>query len=141
MKKLIYIAAFSALICNVILNNTVSSKLYKWIDKDGNVQYSSHPPKDGEFKEFDDKSENTLSNDKPYKPQEAPLTEDKTALDRFKKANQQNCTAAQRNKQVLSSSNSVRGIDGNLLSDKQKKEQLRVANEQVKIYCSDDEEN
>lgn len=126
-----------------------SAELYKWTDKNGVVQYTQHPPREGEYTTIT--KTGTKSPNQPPK-QAAPTTEqtptdaeDKPAASgddtsEFIAAKKKNCEIATTNRATLTSKAriGVRGADGQqrILTDEEKAKQLKLIEEQIKTYCN-----
>lgn len=130
------------------LSSTVEAqRLYKWVDKDGTVKYSQTPPKNIEYETIKKKGKSSLGKtpqeySDPNNP-EIDEGESQTPEQRFVEAKKKNCTVARTNKGILQSKGNIRGMDGKLLSEDQVKQQVELAEQQIKLYCdsgNDEEE-
>lgn len=120
--------------------------MYKWTDKEGNIQYTETPPPEGDVTEIappprvglqasGDKSEKTDAAD-PQKGNktaeaDAPLTPEQQ--DAYKR----NCEAARGNLATYKIARRVKQSDGEVvvMDDERRQKKMNEAEEQIKKFC------
>lgn len=129
-------------------------KIYKWTDEEGNVHYTEKKPQDKQIEEVKvykrkpTPKTNKKDNNKTAKPDEELTTEQKAAME-FNQAEQErvqkiqdreNCKIAQKNKETLEKSVSVKkknpATGEYIKMDKSEiKKKLREVNKAIKKLC------
>lgn len=134
-----------------------AGELYKWTDENGKVQYTQFPPKDrpyttmsltgvkapaaSEAAERPDTADTTAPEGEEEAKPEAKTKGEKAKdqSSQFLAAKRSNCETAQKNLSTLTSKTrvSIKDQDGKarLMSDQERSDHLKLAQEQVKTYC------
>jgi hypothetical protein len=125
--------------------------IYRWVDENNVVHFSQNQPTDNNYSK--------LTTSSSYKTKEiAPENKTKkttsdTQMSQFERSKreilaknekiaEQNCQSAQLNEKMLSTLDTVMIVDANgknkALSDKEKKAQLTLSQENISLYCKPD---
>jgi len=133
--------------------NSAQAKLYKWVDKDGNVTYSQQKPPDVEAQTIKLRGVQNISSaqakerldslsgkaDSVRKDREFQATASSESQQRDARM-KKNCEIARQNLRVLKAGVRVKSTDpkagGGYLSDAQRAQQLEVANNNIKDNCN-----
>ena len=143
MRQLVILAVMLA------LAGTASAKLYKWVDKDGNVTYSQQKPPDAKAEEVKLKGVPSVSNEEARERLDAISGKAETVKkDREFKENytsetaerddrlKENCETARENLRVLETAARVKDAEGNFLDDKSREARLNQAKQDIQNNCS-----
>lgn len=137
---------FSVIFCSNIIANEIA--IYRWVDENNVVHFSQHQPKDGTYSDLTTVS-SFRAKEKVLPQKTSPPTIDEQ-LSKYEKDQaevlaknaeiaEKNCKAAQANKEMLTSLDSVLIADDNgktkKLSDREKKDQLALNEKHIEIYC------
>lgn len=150
----ITLASLLSLLClvgSLALTETALAKTYKWVDENGNTQYTATPPPTGDFKTIKPpakpavdpaKAKSNLDkrledfNKRKDDTNKSKKEADKKAVNNSKlKAN---CDQAKKNLNLLKTKVRIRSSEngeGNFLTDKERGDRLKIANEAIKKYC------
>lgn len=113
--------------------------VYRWVDKNGQVHYTQHEPIDNEYAEVT--IETPYNKPKPSLMDKTINNSDSPAVVSAKLANQasEKCENAKNNLRVLNEFPKVQVTeeDGRtrLLTPVEKQQQLRIAKNEVEVYC------
>lgn len=124
---------------------SATAAMYKWTDKQGNVQYTETPPPEGDAKEIAPPprvaapaankvtGKNGADEDDGNKGagDEAPLTPAEQEI------YQRNCEAARGNLEMYKSARRVQQADGEIvvMDDEIRQKKMQQAEEQIKKFC------
>ncbi|MBI2379546.1 MAG: DUF4124 domain-containing protein [Gammaproteobacteria bacterium] len=134
-----------------------AGELYKWTDENGKIQYTQFPPKDRPYTTMNitgvkapaaaEAPERPAASDTETPEGKAAAGENgktkgekaKDQSSQFLAAKRSNCETAQKNLSTLTSKTrvSIKDKDGQprLMTDQERADQLKLAQEQVKTYC------
>jgi hypothetical protein len=135
----------------VLIANPASAKIYKWVDENGNVQFTQSPPPKGKAVEVKPRY-NAVSDEAAKSRLDALRSKDKTTResdnlaekeavdgDAYEARKKENCTTARKNLKILNSSGQVqaKGSDGKpfYLNDDAKAKKLAQTNAQIAEFC------
>lgn len=126
------------------------ASMYRWVDDNGQVHYTQHPPKKGEVKVIppplkaastaDEESKRFLELDKQIEEQkklDAKAREKQAQSTEKKQILKQNCSLAKQRFSQLNKSSKFRDAYGNLtqLTPAGKEAELRKVQAEIEIYC------
>lgn len=124
----------------------VAEEMFKWTDDKGVLHYTQTPPEGREFEiiqvaENDSRgSASSASRTRPPEAEEPASRIPKTDVERYIATRNNNCELAKRNLNTLTNVARIRVSDGvggeRLLTDKEKSEKVALTKEQVKSFCS-----
>ncbi len=143
MRRLLFLMALLA------ISASAPAKLYKWVDKDGNVTYSQVKPPDAEAQELtirgvppvsneearerldqiNEKAE-AASKDRQFKATHATEIAEREA--RLK----ENCKIAQENLRVLQTASRVKDAQGNFVDDKAREARIAQTKQEIADSCN-----
>jgi len=139
----------AAIVMLVAPAQDAAARIYKWVDEEGNVQYTQKPPPDRPSETVDvatsgpstapeDEQEGEQSADaEPGEAEQAPAPE-QLAMEQEEQI-RQNCEIARNNLKLLESGVRVQTRDeaGNpvILDDEAREEELAEARKQVQTFC------
>ncbi len=134
-----------------VSSSVMAEKMFKWKDEKGVTHYTQTAPKDRtyeviEVKQSDPRANGSYGNrqQRTISRQTRPVTPQvpKTDVERYKAARNNNCEKAKRNLNTLTTVARIRIPDGvggeRLLTDREKAEKVALTQEQVKTFCSKD---
>ncbi len=136
----------AALICAGLLTTGFSAAagLYKWVDANGNVQYSQDPPPQGKFESIappapaaeSTPSGQTSEQAQPDATKPPPAVEDTTAKQEAT-INKMNCEAGRKNLDVYNRHRRFVDEKGDVvtLDDNERAAKIKEAQEMIKKYC------
>lgn len=150
MNKHIATALFASLV-GIFLPMTVAEATYKWIDENGNVVYSQHPPPSGKYealrvKPGSRRSKPASSDSKPsagqqwLKDTDSKRTGDKKVkaeLDKNKNLRKENCAKARKQLEVYTVYGRIKDKQGNFrpITDDERKAGLTEAKQSIRDFC------
>jgi len=122
---------------------------YKWIDKDGSVVYSQHPPAEGPFESIHIKTTPASKQTAPGKQPnaEAQARESGTKqgpertlqaeLEKLQAVRQKNCAIAKQQLKIYTVYKRIQDSDGQAhrITDKERQAGLNEAEQGIKDYC------
>lgn len=124
----------------MIFTNSAFAGLYKWVDEEGNVNYSQNPPKNTSYK--------TLKAPPPppknSKPAYSINEEDAAAEDTIKaesvknaKLREKNCEAGKNNLRTYQTYRRIKKKDGSVIrvDDKERARQIESAKQLIRDFC------
>ncbi|MCF6300434.1 MAG: DUF4124 domain-containing protein [Proteobacteria bacterium] len=132
------------------ISTALAQKVYKWVDEDGNVHYSSQKPATGDVEriKLDSAPKYDPADDKPVDTSAAEEKQDAADEKQAKKqlaasdkaTNKKLCSQAKANQNALNATPRIRQIDEKTgevfqLSDDQRAQSLKQANQFVRDYC------
>ncbi len=136
----------------VVFSTNVIAKdiaIYRWLDENNVVHFSQHQPKNSNYSQLTTVSSYQAKQKELPKSSSLPSVDEQLSkyekdkaevLAKNKEIAQKNCKAAKLNEEMLNSSNNVMIADTNgknrSLSDKEKKAQLALSKEHIKLYCN-----
>ena len=150
-------SASVALWSAVIFSTSVIAKdiaIYRWVDENNVVHFSQHEPQNNDYSELttvasyrareknQPKSTSTASVDDQLSKYEKERAE---VLAKNEEIAEKNCKAAQLNEKTLNSFEKVMFTDSEgknrSLSDKEKKAQLSLSKEHIRLFCINEKTN
>jgi len=143
-------SAFAMALTICLSSNLVAETMYKWQDAKGITHYTQTPPKDAAYEVIEVKQTDSRGNrgvrssqNRPVNPQQPSVAAAQTPttdVERYRAIRNNNCELAKRNLNTLTTVARIRIPDGvggeRLLSDKEKSEKVALTQEQVKTFCS-----
>jgi len=124
----------------MIFTNSAFAGLYKWVDEEGNVNYSQNPPKDTSYK--------TLKAPPPPPKNSQPAysinKEDSAAEDTIKaesaknaKLREKNCEIGKNNLRSYQTYRRIQNKDGSVsrVDDKERARQIESAKQLIRDFC------
>jgi hypothetical protein len=136
----------------VLITNPASAKIYKWVDENGNVQFSQSPPPKGKavevkprytpVSEEDAKSRLEALRSKDKSARESDNLAEKEAADgdAYEARKKENCAAARQNLKLLNSAGqiSAKGSDGKpfYLDEDARAKKREQTNAQIAEFCN-----
>ena len=143
MRRLLFLM----LLCS--LSATATAKLYKWVDKDGNVTYSEFKPPDVQAEEVKIKSHPSVSNEQARERlDQLGEKAEETAKDREFKENyasetaerdarlKENCKVARDNLRVLETASRVKDAEGNFVDDQARAARIAKTRQEIEDNCN-----
>lgn len=122
------------------------ARVYKWVDDEGNVQYSQRPPSDRPAETIETRVPERPSTDQGDKAADAEegngtaAEGEQVAMDR-EAQNKRNCEIARRNAELLEAGArvQVRDSEGNaqVLDEEQMAQKLKESRRQMELFCDD----
>ncbi len=151
--RTVSIVLASLLLSLFMLGNSVASSTYKWVDSNGNVVYSQHPPAEGIKYEriktiSPSRSSSKSSSSTPALSARESIMKDqavreenelvKKEMDKNNAERAQNCKVARDRLRFYQVQRRWKDKDGNIqsLSDEERMKKLEEAKQQVTDYCS-----
>jgi len=142
--------AFVMAVTICVSSNLVAETMYKWQDTKGVTHYTQTPPKDVAYEVIEMKQTDSRGNRgvrprqnrqvNSQQPGTPAVQAPKTDVERYKAIRNNNCELSKRNLNTLTTVARIRIPDGSggerLLNDKEKAEKVAVTKEQVKTFCS-----
>ena len=143
-----------SMVALVLITNPASAKIYKWVDENGNVQFSQSPPPKGKGKAVEVKPRyNPVSDEAAKSRLDAMRSRDKNTRENenlaeketadgaaYEARKKENCTTARKNLKILNSAGQVqaKGSDGKpfYLDDDAKAKKLEQTNAQIAEFCN-----
>ena len=109
-----------------------ASKLYKWVDDDGQVHYSQTPPAHGRATELQ-----LPRTAPPSQPATQPHTNETDVLSQTRELRRHNCEVAQENLRIYQTSLRIRQADGQIIDLDTVTRQARIAEAEAMIeeFC------
>ncbi len=138
------------LLLGLVISTSTLAGTYKWVDKDGNVVYSQHPPPNGQYESIRVKPtpRNASSADKANEQSKQFLEDatskrqnDKKLKNEVKKANElrkKNCETAKKQLEFYTVYRRKKNDKGEYvrITDKEKEAGLKEAKQAVKDFCN-----
>ncbi len=125
----------------MIITNSASAGLYKWVDNDGNVHYSQKRPRNQQYKRL----KAPPSAPENSKPLYQPVTEENKSSDtaaketaKNNKVRAENCAIAKKNLNAYQVYRRIRDKDGNVkvIDDKERAKQIKNAQQDINDFCN-----
>lgn len=124
----------------MIFSNAAFAGLYKWVDEEGNVNYSQNPPKNTSYK--------TLKAPPPPPKNSKPVysinEDEEDAEDTIKaesaknaKLREKNCNAGKNNLRTYQTYRRIQNKDGSVsrVDDKERARQIETAKQLIRDFC------
>ncbi len=148
--KIKVLALFNISLLFFALSLSAASYMYKWVDANGEVQYTERPPADGVSYERIRMADKGKDKSTPIPVVENPLNkteqtpQDKQADESSKNYNDwraENCKVAKQNLDVLQAGGRISSGDGEngFLSDEEIKTKIEEMQTKVEKYCGEAE--
>lgn len=143
MRRLLFLMALLA------VSAAAPAKLYKWVDKDGNVAYSQLKPPDTNAQEVTIRGNPPVSNeearerldqinekaDSAGKDREFKQTHASESAERDARL-KENCKIAQENLRVLQTASRVKDAEGNFVDDKAREARIAQTKQEIENSCN-----
>ena len=136
------------LIGSIMLTQPLLAKTYKWVDENGVTQYTATPPPTGDFKAIKAPSKPAVDPAKAQSELEKRLEAFTKRKDDANKAQKEadekatnnankkaNCEKARKNLTTINTKVIVRKADGSILTEKERADRTKRANDAIKKYC------
>ncbi|MCK4742404.1 MAG: DUF4124 domain-containing protein [Sulfuriflexus sp.] len=133
---------------SIALTETALAKTYKWVDENGNTQYTATPPPTGDFKTIKAPAKPAVDPAKAQSDLDKRLEAFTKRKDDANKAQKEadeeatnnankksNCDQAKKNLTTIKTKVIVRKADGNILTEKERSDRIKTANDAIKKYC------
>ena len=136
------------LIGSIMLTQPLLAKTYKWVDENGVTQYTATPPPTGDFKAIKPPAKPAVDPAKAQSDLEKRLeaftkrkddankaqkeADEKATNDANKKTD---CKKARKNLTTIQTKVIVRTADGSILTEKERADRTKRANDAIKKYC------
>jgi len=137
----------AAAVCGLLLvtfGTAATAELYRWVDKDGSVQFSQVPPPNRAVERLDPRlpplGDTTAASgeprsDAPASPEEKG-NEDENELARLTRVYRQNCETARRNLEIYRSAARIaENGEPRALSDEERRQRIEESERQIEKYC------
>jgi hypothetical protein len=137
------------LVLLLLMSATATAKLYKWVDKDGNVTYSERKPPDNQAEEVKLRGVSAVSGeesrerldqlsnkaDTPRKDRKFKQTTSSESAERDARL-AENCETARQNLRVLESARRVQADGGEFLDAKSRAARMKKTQEEIQNSCN-----
>lgn len=144
MKTLIFISVLFLLACGVHADDKLSDRVYRWVDDDGQVQYTQYPPPDKDYTEIakpavtEEQAAEQAGGD-AASPPAASAASSAEGLTPKEQANR-NCVTATNNLALLETSSTqivYYGSDGKSvnLPDEERAARIEQAKQNIAEFC------
>lgn len=128
----------------LLLANTASAGLYKWIDSEGSVHYSQKPPENKPYTTIKapppvPKSSHPTVSDESESESESKIEKIiKAESDKNKKLREENCAIGKNNLKSYQTFRRIRDKDGNIrvVGSKERAEKIESAKQLIRDFCS-----
>lgn len=136
-----------------LLPAAVGAATYKWVDDEGNVNYSQMPPPSGDYERISgaatggprsgsgeetmEKLRDAVSDVDAESEQARKEAEVERTIAENEKVREQNCEAARKNLEIYTTYRRFRDKDGNVtrLPEEERLKRLEEAKTQIETYC------
>ena len=136
------------LIGSIMLTQPLLAKTYKWVDENGVTQYTATPPPTGDFKAIKAPAKPAVDPAKAQSELDKRLDAFTKRKDDANKAQKEadekaenksklkaNCAQAKKNLATINTKVIVRKNNGNILTEKERTDRVKTANDAIKKYC------